>query len=209
MIPADPAPPIPTLETEVTERLARGSAGAGRLNHVRSVVTTVRLLAGAGGWPERTARAATRAAWLHDALKLDGVEAWRERILSAGEEPDPWAEAHDPSLLHAQAAALWAAARGETDPGVLSAVRHHPTGHPAWAVVGRLLYVADFAEPTRAHAERFGSASILADAGKGQAGLARAARRVLALRIEQLLEKGRQIHPDSWLSWNAWAGIVP
>ncbi|HUP19804.1 MAG TPA: hypothetical protein VM778_07595 [Gemmatimonadota bacterium] len=175
-----------------------------RRAHAESVVETARRIAEAGGWPADVRAAAERAAWWHDALKPDGLAAWRDAIESAGETPDPWAAAHGPGLLHAQAAAVWAAARGETDPEVLSAVRHHPTGWPDWGPVGRILYVSDFAEPGRAHAARVGADGLLARAGAGAAGLAAAARDILALRIAYLLERRSPVHPDSLEAWNAW-----
>lgn len=201
---ADRVGAIRTLAAEVAERL--GPAGVDRLRHVESVAATVVELGAAGGWSADVAGGAERAAWYHDALKLEGPAAWRERILAAGEEPDPWALARRPDLLHAQAAAVWAAGRGEEDRAVLSAVRHHPTAHPDWGPVGRLLYVADFCEPTRSHAERLRSTIIRAAADGGQAGLERAARRVLGLRLGHLLAHDRPIHPNSWRAWNAWAG---
>ena len=165
---------------------AEGESGA-RLAHVRDVVETVRTTAGAGGWPPAIVEGAIRAAWLHDVLRLEEPARLRRRIEDAGEEPDPWALAHAPKLLHAQGAAVWASARGETDPGVLSAVRHHPTAHPDWGPVGLLLYVADFCEPGRPYADRLDTSRIRILAGHGDAGLAEAARRVLGLRLAHQL----------------------
>src|SRR5688500_18771071 len=148
---ASPAPPLETLRADVRARLA----GRPRLDHVESVVATI--LRVAAGWPAAERDAAERAAWYHDAVKAEGLEGWRALIREAGETPDPWAEEHVPALLHAPAAAAWAAARGERDPAVLDAVRHHPTGHAEWGAVGRALYVADFAEPTRRYAAEVGA----------------------------------------------------
>lgn len=195
---------IRTLAAEVDERL--GPAGRERFRHVESVAATVRELAAAGGWPAEVASAAERAAWIHDALKLETPALWQERIVAAGEQPDAWALAHRPQLLHAQAAAVWAAGRGEVDPAVLSAVRHHPTAHPEWGPVGRLLYVADFCEPTRSYAQRLGSTLLRAAASDGEAGLERAARQVLGLRLAHLVASDRPIHPISWRAWNSWIG---
>ena len=69
-----------------------------------------------------------RAAWLHDALRD--------------------APFNDPRA-HGPAAADRAAAAGETDRGVLDAVRHHTVGSADWDDVGRMLYLADFLEPGR------------------------------------------------------------
>ncbi|MDX1660899.1 MAG: hypothetical protein R3326_03830 [Gemmatimonadota bacterium] len=167
---------------------------------------TARRIAEAGGRPRATVAAAVRAAWEHDAVKQQEPAGWRRRIADAGETPDPWAEAHGVGLLHAQAAAAWARQLGESDPEGLAAVRHHPTAHPGWGVVGRILYVADFCEPLRAHAERVGAKRLRKRAGEGDEGLAEAARAVLRLRLEHLLAAGRAVHPDSFRAWNAWIG---
>lgn len=200
---SDRAPAEP-LAAVVRRLLQDAADGGARLRHVEAVVETVRTLAAGGAWSDAVRDGAERAAWYHDALKLEGAEAWMERIASAGETPDPWAVRHAPKLLHAQAAAVWAVEQGERDASVLTAVRFHPTACADWDDVGRILYVADFAEPTRPYAEAAGSAAIRAEAGRDPQGLARVARRVLGLRLRRQLEREGLVHPDSWLAWNAW-----
>lgn len=196
------APPdAGALAAEVRDRLT-----SSRLEHVESVVETAREIAARGGGSDATRAAVERAAWAHDAVKPEGLEAWVRRIEAAGETPDPWALAHAPVLLHAPAAAAWLAARGEADPEVLGAVRHHPTAHPDWGDVGRILYVADFCEPGRDFAREAGTAALRKTAAEGPEGLAAASRAVLALRLRWLLDRGGPVHPDSWRAWNAWTG---
>ena len=106
-----------------------------------------RVVALAGQWVERMQVAASerqrwlRAAWLHDALR-DADPATIER----------WApEVNVPiELRHGAASAGRAAAEGETDQGVLDAVRYHSFGYAGWDMVGRVLYCADYLEPGRA-----------------------------------------------------------
>jgi HD superfamily phosphohydrolase YqeK len=69
-----------------------------------------------------------RAAWLHDSL----------RDAPAADE-----------LAHGPMAAERAARDGETDRGVLDAVRFHSLGFAGWDDVGRMLYLADYLEPGR------------------------------------------------------------
>jgi HD superfamily phosphohydrolase YqeK len=81
-----------------------------------------------------------RAVWLHDALRDAGkatLERWAPDVRGADE------------LRHGPASAARAAADGETDRGVLDAVRYHSVGHPGWDMVGRVLYCADYLEPGR------------------------------------------------------------
>jgi 2-amino-4-hydroxy-6-hydroxymethyldihydropteridine diphosphokinase len=177
--------------------------GASRLAHVESVAGAIGAVA--EGWSPDRRRAALRAAWLHDAWRSATPEESVAAILSAGEEPDPWALRYAPVLLHAQAAAAWApSATGETDPEVLLAVRHHPTGHPDWGAMGRALYVADFCEPARAFAAALHTDRLLERAALGVESLAAVAREVLVLRLRRAMDRSRPIHPDSIRTWNAW-----
>ncbi|MGH7542543.1 MAG: hypothetical protein ACREK7_01265 [Gemmatimonadota bacterium] len=195
------------LARAVARRIVAAEGPSGlRLAHVRGVVETVRTTAGAGGWPAAVVDAAIRAAWLHDVLRLEEPARLQRWIADAGEEPDPWALAHAPRLLHAQAAAVWAVARGETDPGVLSAIRHHPTADADWGPVGLLLYVADFCEPGRPYAGRLDTSRIRLLAEQGEEGLADAARRVLGLRLAHQAAKGDEVHPRSLRAWRRWFG---
>lgn len=178
---------------------------AARLAHVEAVVETIERVA--AGWDAARRDAARRAAWYHDAWKCDTLEEIRAEIRSGGEEPDAWAVRHAPVLLHAQAAAVWARrSLEEADEEVLAAVRHHPTGHPEWADVGRALYVADFCEPGRSYANSIGTARIAERAATSSAALAEAAREILAIRLARALESRRPLHPVGWRTWNAWAG---
>ncbi len=82
-----------------------------------------------------------RAATLHDALK----DAPQDLLIDLA--PGAWGI---PALRHGPAAAVRAARDGETDQGVLDAVRYHSVGYRGWDWVGRILYLADYLEPGRA-----------------------------------------------------------
>jgi HD superfamily phosphohydrolase YqeK len=92
-----------------------------------------------------------RARWrkavvLHDALK-DAPESLFDELV-----PDWW---NIPSLRHGPAAALFAERDGETDTGVLDAVRYHSVGYAGWQLVGKVLFLADYLEKGRDyHTER-------------------------------------------------------
>jgi HD superfamily phosphohydrolase YqeK len=115
----------------------------GRVAHIE------RVAALAAGWAERMRVSSgerarwLRAAWLHDALR-DADEAALARW--APEVPGPR------SLRHGPASAARAEAEGETDRGILDAVRYHSVGYAGWDMVGRVLYSADYLEPGRAAA---------------------------------------------------------
>ena len=81
-----------------------------------------------------------RAVWLHDALR-DASEAWLAELAPSTPGPS--------ELRHGPAAAARAKAEGETDRGVLDAVRYHSLGLAEWDMAGRVLYCADYLEPGR------------------------------------------------------------
>lgn len=179
--------------------------GAKRLAHVEAVAETIGRVA--ASWSAERREDAARAAWYHDACKDDPLGEMLAAIRAAGEEPDPWALRYAPVLVHAQAAAVWARSEmGERDAEVLLAVRHHPTGHPAWKEVGRALFVADFCEPRRPFARSLETPRIVDRAAAGPDGLAAAAVEVLALRLGRAIRSRRPIHSDGWRTWNAWTG---
>ena len=154
--------------------------GPERRAHVARVAALLEQWAGAMG-VDRAERARwARAAWLHDAL----------RDAPGGDE-----------LAHGPAAAARAAAEGETDAGVLEAVRHHSVGWARWDAVGRMLYLADYLEPGRRH-----------DADKRRALAARVPadpvgvlREVARRRIERSLRSGWALRPETVGFWNSLA----
>jgi HD superfamily phosphohydrolase YqeK len=111
-----------------------------RVEHIERVARLLAAWAEAMGVPDNERNRWLRAAWLHDALR-DAPAA----------ELEKWAPPMGRSaiLLHGPAAASRAKADGETDRGVLDAVRYHSVGLAEWDMVGRALYCADFLEPGR------------------------------------------------------------
>jgi HD superfamily phosphohydrolase YqeK len=111
-----------------------------RLEHIQRVAEL------AAGWSERLGVPDSernrwlRAVWLHDALRDAPAEVL-----------DKWAASTTvpPGLLHGPASAAQARATGETDRGVLDAVRYHSLGLAEWDMVGRILYCADYLDPGR------------------------------------------------------------
>jgi HD superfamily phosphohydrolase YqeK len=84
-----------------------------------------------------------RAVWLHDALRdapIGELDRWASSVPGPAE------------VKHGPASAARAKAEGETDRGVLDAVRYHSIGLAEWDMAGRVLYCADFLEPGRSFA---------------------------------------------------------
>jgi HD superfamily phosphohydrolase YqeK len=130
-----------------------------------------------------------RAAWLHDALR-DADEATLERW--APDAPGP------PELRHGPASAARAAAEGETDQGVLDAVRYHSVGYAGWDMVGRVLYCADYLEPGREF-KREWRAEL---AGRFQEDAESVVRAVATDRLLHLVGSGWPIPAPTVEFWN-------
>jgi HD superfamily phosphohydrolase YqeK len=155
-----------------------------------------RVVALAEGWAERMRISAAerarwvRAAWLHDAFR-DAAPAVLDRWAGDG----PWPG----SLRHGPASAARAADEGETDRGILDAVRYHSVGWADWDMVGRALYCADYLEPGRvfrrewraAQADRFPDdpAGVLLE--------------VASDRLAHLIESGRPLIDPTVRFWNS------
>ncbi len=99
-----------------------------RCAHIERVAALLTEWAGAMGVPDGERTRWLSAAYLHDAL--------RDARLSD-------------ELSHGPAAADRAAGDGETDGGMLDAVRYHSLGYAGWDDVGKMLYLADYLEPGR------------------------------------------------------------
>jgi len=100
-----------------------------RRAHIERVVGLLDSWAAARRAPDAERARWLKAGWLHDAL----------RDAPAADE-----------LAHGPLAAERAARAGETDRGVLDAVRYHSLGYAGWDDVGKMLYLADYLEPGRA-----------------------------------------------------------
>lgn len=119
-----------------------------------------------------------RAAWLHDAL----------RDAPAADE-----------LAHGPGAADRAAAEGETDRGVLDAVRYHSLGYAGWDDVGRMVYLGDYLEPGRPFDREGRAALAVRVPAERDAVLREVARRRLAWTVTS----GWPLAAETVGFWNA------
>jgi hypothetical protein len=122
-----------------------------RLAHIERVARLVAQWGEEMGVPDSERNRWLRAVWLHDALRdasTEELERWAPSVLGPVE------------LRHGPASAARAKADGETDRGVLDAVRYHSVGLAEWDMVGRVLYSADFLEPGRDHLRTEGAALV-------------------------------------------------
>ncbi len=161
-----------------------------RLGHVEGVAALVSAWADVMAIP-----AAERVRWqkavvLHDSLKDAPAELLDELV------PDWW---DIPSLRHGPAAAVMAERDGETDIGVLNAVRYHSVGYSGWELVGKILFLADYLEKDREfHTERHSMLS-----SRVPTELHATLRVVTAERLSDVLAYDFPLLPETVEFWNS------
>lgn len=160
-----------------------------RQQHVERVAILVDRWAADMNTPPKERDRWLRAVSLHDALK-DASDATLT-VLS----DDTWGIQE---LRHGPAAAVMAEREGESDRGVLDAVRFHSVGFRHWDAVGRMLYLGDALEPGRSHhvdAHAALAARVPADP------LA-VLRRVAEARLQYIVHAGMKLLPETVDFWN-------
>ena len=149
-----------------------------RRAHIERVVGLLDSWAAARRAPDAERARWLKAGWLHDAL----------RDAPAADE-----------LAHGPLAAERAARAGETDRGVLDAVRYHSLGHAGWDDVGKMLYLADYLEPGRTF-ERELRASLAAQVPQDRDGVL---QQVAARRIARVIDGRWPLVRETVDFWNS------
>lgn len=178
--PAGLRPTTPSWATATPERVA----------HIERVARLVLDWAEEMGVPDSERNRWLRAVWLHDALRdapPEELEKW------APTSPGP------PAIRHGPASAARAKADGETDRGVLDAVRYHSMGLAEWDMVGRVLYCADFLEPGR-NFDKSGRAELAARFPRDPTGVL---REVARARVSRLVKSGWPLPDPTVRFWNS------
>ena len=140
---------------------------------------------------------ANLAALLHDSAKWMNPQALYSAVRSYEIRLDPIEEI-TPSLLHPLIGVKLAVEKfAVTELEVLEAIRNHTTGNPSMGVISQILYVADFAEPTRTH----NAVHVVRELA--YTNLGRAVHHVARAKIEHLLDKGVTIHPNTLHTYNS------
>jgi HD superfamily phosphohydrolase YqeK len=161
-----------------------------RLDHIQRVAEMAADWAERMGVPDSERNRWLRAVWLHDALR-DAPAAELEKW--AAGTPGP------PELRHGPASAAHAKAEGETDRGVLDAVRYHSLGLAEWDMVGRILYCADYLEPGR----EFQQAERVLLAERLPEDLGGVLREVARSRLTHLIHSGWPVLEPTVRFWNS------
>jgi HD superfamily phosphohydrolase YqeK len=166
------------------------TASPKRVAHIERVARLVLDWAEEMGVPDSERNRWLRAVWLHDALRdapPEELEKW------APTSPGP------PAIRHGPASAARAKADGETDRGVLDAVRYHSMGLAEWDMVGRVLYCADFLEPGRSF-DQSGRADLVARFPRDPTGVL---REVARARVARLVQSGWPLPDPTVRFWNS------
>jgi HD superfamily phosphohydrolase YqeK len=161
-----------------------------RRAHIERVAALAAEWADAMGVPPAERERWLRAVWLHDALR-DATDARLAELAPSTPGPS--------ELRHGPAAAARAKAEGETDRGVLDAVRYHSVGLAEWDMAGRVLYCADYLEPGRP----FDPAARAELASRFPADPERVLREVAARRVVHLVESRWSLPEPTVRFWNS------
>ena len=161
---------------------------AKRLPHIQGTEETAAALAAFWGVSPEKAR---RAAILHDCTKYWTLEQHLETCAKYGVELDEL-ECVSVKLLHSKSAAALARHVFAEPEEECRAISAHTTGKPGMTTFDKILYLADYMEPTRDFDgveelrrlvwEDLDQAMILG----------------LEMSIEDLKEKGATVHPNTW-----------
>lgn len=159
----------------------------GRIAHVLGTEEMAARLARCWSADETAAR---RAALLHDCTKALSREQHLSLLRQNNIEPDS-VERRDDALLHAKSGAVVAEQIFGESAEIVSAIRFHTTGKADMTMLEKIVYLADYIEPTRVFRD-------LSELRKlAEEDLDRAVLMALTMSVEHLEEKGAVVHPDS------------
>lgn len=140
---------------------------------------------------------ASLAALLHDCAKWMDAQQLYSTAARYEIELDP-VEQVTPALLHAILGVKLAIEQfNVTELEVLEAIRNHTTGNASMGMIAQVLYVADFAEPTRTHK------CVNVVRKLAYTHLERAVHYVARAKIDHLLQKQVTIHPNTLHTYNS------
>ena len=139
---------LKALDLEDLRAASYSMVKAKRLPHIRGTEEEAAKLALRWGADESTAR---RAAILHDCTKYWSYEQQLQSCENCGMLLDQ-VERENPALLHAKSGAVVARTVFGMPEEVCEAIRWHTTGKAGMTLLEKILYIADYAEPSRRYA---------------------------------------------------------
>lgn len=175
------------LTPEELRPVALSYLKARRVRHVLGVEEEAVRLARRYGADERRARI---AALLHDCTKKLSMAEQLSLCTRYGVELDE-AELENLKLLHAKTGAEVAKHIFGADDEICGAIRWHTTGRPGMTLLEKVIYLADYIEPSR----DFDGVAALREAVYTD--LNRALELGLRMSIEELRQRGEAVHHDT------------
>ena len=170
-----------------------------RIPHVLGTEETAAALALRWGADEESAR---RAALLHDCTKKFDKELQLALCRQYGIEPDA-AEQREGKLLHAITGAAVAYADFGVSGEVRDAIRWHTTGKADMTLLEKIIYLADYIEPTRDFCDLTELRRLAFEDLDGALLLG------FTMAVEDLAKKGMPVHPNSVLARDYLKGKRP
>ena len=167
--------------------------------HVLGTEETAAALALRWGADEESAR---RAALLHDCTKKFDKELQMALCRQYGIEPDA-AERREGKLLHAITGAAVAYADFGVSGEVRDAIRWHTTGKADMTLLEKIIYLADYIEPTRDFCDLTELRRLAFEDLDGALLLG------FTMAVEDLAKKGMPVHPNSVLARDYLKGKRP
>lgn len=183
-----------TLSRKEFLKKLEAQVSSARFKHILGVEEVSVRLAEREGYSVVAART---AALLHDYAK----EMPREKLYSFRAHPayDPAWESQPSAFWHGPLAVLLAElAWGLTDPEIKGAVWWHTLGTEKFTPLGKILFVADFIEPSRNFPE------VHAAREAARRSLDEAVGYKLKASLKFLLDQEKEIHPQTFKTYNAW-----
>lgn len=177
------------MDIKILDSHVRSMLSEKRYNHSIGVADTAKKLAKLLGADEEKAYT---AGLLHDCAKEIEPETALKRLKAYGITVDE-VSLSSPALLHGPLGACIAQIEfGISDPEIFDAIWFHTTGKAAMNTLTKIIYIADYIEPSREF-ESVDKLRELAFSGKLDEAIVKAAGRT----IQYSIEKGRTIHPDT------------
>lgn len=139
---------------------------------------------------------AQTAGLLHDCAKCLSDER-RVAICEKNNIPITDLESRNPFLLHAKAGACLAKKKyGVRNPDILNAIRSHTTGRQGMSLLEKIVFIADYIEPSRKHAPNLEEVRKLAFTD-----LDAALIKILGDTLHYLKTSGGDIDPVTEQTW--------
>ena len=185
------------LEEEIEKRYS----GKPLARHIRCVAEFARRVVSSVIESDSMAEKAYVAGLAHDLYKGTPHKELYEFVVSESVPVDEDSLRIGGGLLHAPAAAHYIRTRLEiTDGEILSAVYYHTTGHLNATALDKILFCADYLDPSREIRSSEPDTNALSE--RLLVAPDEVYRTVLSRKLAHTLSKGRPLHPNGVAAWN-------